>query len=109
MLARKPVMSNAKLSVEIDAEDQPGMLDDYRSRPKQLARWLLISREQVKAKYRAARVELNRVKVRVADVSESRDKWKARAEFSQQELVAMQAEVERLTALIDQVPSSQKK
>ena len=24
-------MSNAKLSVEIDAEDQPGMLDDYRS------------------------------------------------------------------------------
>jgi hypothetical protein len=102
-------MSNATLSVEIDAEDQPGMLDAYRSRPKQLARWLLISREKVKAKYRAAKVELNRVKVRVADVSESRDKWKARAEFSQQELVAMQAEVERLTALIDQAPSPQKK
>ena len=74
-----------------------------------LARWLLMSREQLKAKYRAAKVELNRVKVRVADVSESRDKWKARAEVSRQELVAMQAEVERLTALINQAPSPQKK
>jgi hypothetical protein len=103
-------MSDATLSVEMEADDPPGMLDAYRSRPKQLARWLLISRDQVKAKYRAAKVELNRVKVRVADVSKSRDQWKARAEFSQQELVAMQAEVERLTALIDQAaPSPQKK
>ena len=68
-----------------------------------------MSREQLKAKYRAAKVELNRVKVRVADVSESRDKWKARVEVSRQELVAMQAEVERLTALINQAPSPQKK
>jgi hypothetical protein len=93
---------------EQETDDLQCRLDAYASRPKQLARWLLISRDQVKTKYRAAKVELNRVKVRVADVSKSRDKWKAKAEFSQQELVAMKAEVERLTALIDQVPTQKK-
>lgn len=94
-------MSNLTLP-EQETDDVQRRLDDYTSRPKQLARWLLISRDQVKARYRAAKVELNRVNVRVADVSKSRDIWKAKAEFSQQELVAMKAEVERLTALIDQ-------
>lgn len=102
-------MSNLALSEEMVSDDRQGMLDAYRSRPKQLARWLLISRKQVKEKYRATKVELNRVKVRVSDVSKSRDKWKARAEFSGQELVEMKAEVERLTALIDQAPQPQKK
>ncbi|MEZ6154129.1 MAG: hypothetical protein R3C09_28870 [Pirellulaceae bacterium] len=101
-------MSDAML---LDAEpiQSPGDLDAYHSRPKQLARWLLISRNQIKAKYRAAKVELNRAKVRVADVSKSRDMWRARAEVSHKELVAMQAEVERLTALVEQAPPSQKK
>lgn len=58
-------------------------------------------RDQVKAKYQAAKVELNRANVRVADVCKSRDNWKAKAEFSQQELVAMKAEIERLTAWIE--------
>jgi len=86
-------MSNLTLP-EQETDDVQRRLDDYTSRPKQLARWLLISRDQVKARYRAAKVELNRVNVRVADVSKSRDNWKAKAEFSQQELVAMKAEVE---------------
>ena len=67
-------MSNLALSEEMVSDDRQGMLDAYRSRPKQLARWLLISRQQVKEKYRATKVELNRVKVRVSDVSKSRDK-----------------------------------
>jgi uncharacterized protein (DUF111 family) len=100
-------MSNLTLP-EQETDDVQRRLDDYTSRPKQLARWLLISRDQVKARYRAAKVELNRVNVRVADVSKSRDIWKAKAEFSQQELVAMKAEVERLTALIDQALSKKK-
>lgn len=100
-------MSNVTLS-ERDTDDLQRRLDAYASRPKQLARWLLISRDQVKTKYRAAKVELNRVKVRVADVSKSRDKWKAKAEFSQQELVAMKAEVKRLTALSDQASTKKK-
>lgn len=102
-------MLNAILSEVMDTGDRQGMLDAYRSRPKQLARWLLISRKQVKEKYRATKVELNRVKVRVSDVSKSRDTWKARAESSQQELLAMKAEVERLAALIDQTPPPKKK
>ena len=100
-------MSNLTLP-EQETDDVRRRLDAYASRPKQLARWLLISRDQVKAKYQAAKVELNRLNVRVADVSKSRDNWKAKAEFSQQELVAMKAEVERLTALIDQALSKKK-
>jgi hypothetical protein len=100
-------MSNLILP-EQETDDVRRRLDAYASRPKQLARWLLISRDQVKAKYQAAKVELNRANVRVADVSKSRDNWKAKAEFSQQELVAMKAEVERLTALIDQAPAKKK-
>ena len=100
-------MSNLNL-LELETDAVQRRLDDYTSRPKQLARWLLISRDQVKAKYRAAKIELNRVNVRVADVSKSRDNWKATAEFSQQELVAMKAEVERLTALIDLAPAKKK-
>jgi len=97
-------MSSTTLSVAIDTDDRPGMLDDYRSRPKQLARWLLISRDQLRDKYRETKVELNRHKVRVSDVSQSRDKWKSAAELSRQELIVMKAEIERLTALVDQTP-----
>ncbi len=100
-------MSNVTLP-EQETDDLQRKLDAYASRPRQLARWLLMSRNQVKMKYRAAKVELNRVKVRVADLSKSRDKWKAKAEFSQQELVAMTAEVKRLTAWIDQAPAKKK-
>ena len=100
-------MSNLTLT-ELETDDVQRRLDEYTSRPKQLARWLLISRDQIKAKYRATKVELNRVNVRVADVSKSRDNWKAKAEFSQQEIVAMKAEVERLTTLIDQAPAKKK-
>ncbi len=57
-------MSNLALSEEMVRDDRQGMLDAYRSRPKQLARWLLISRKQVKEKYRATKVELNRANQR---------------------------------------------
>ncbi len=102
-------MSDMTLSEAIDTDDQKRVLDAYRSRPKQLARWLLISRNQLKEKYRATKVELNRVKVRVADVSQSRDKWKTKAELSRQELIAMKAEIDRLTTLVDQAPPPKKK
>jgi len=96
-------MSNV-ISSEQVTDSLQRRLDAYASRPRQLARWLLISRDQVKAKCRAAKVELNRVKVRVANVSKSRDRWRAKAEAAQQELVAMKVEVERLTAMIDRAP-----
>ena len=101
-------MSDCALSDESVADDSLGLLDKYRSRPKQVARWLLQSRDKLKAKYRAVKVELKRLRVRVADVSKSRDMWKQRAEFSEQQFRAMQAEVERISALIEP-PETKKK
>lgn len=82
------------------------LLKQYRSRPKQLARWLLESRNTLREKYQGLRVELKRLKVRVSDVTKSRDNWKQQAETSDQQLRAMKAEVERLTALVEQATES---
>lgn len=95
-------MSNVALADGNLTDDAKGLLDEYRSRPKQLARWLLISRDQLREKYQAVKVEIKRLKVRVADVAKSRDMWQQRAVVSQQQLIAMQAEVERLSALLEQ-------
>lgn len=97
-------MSDVALADGSLTDDSQGLLDEYRSRPKQLARWLLISRDQLREKYQAVKVETKRLKVRVADVSKSRDLWQQRAVISQQQLIAMQAEVERLLALVEQAP-----
>jgi len=74
-------------------------LENYRSRPKQLARWLLESRDTLREKYQGLKVELKRLKVRVSDVTKSRDNWRQQAETSDEQRRAMQAEVERLTVL----------
>lgn len=84
-------------------------LDEYRSRPKQLARWLLESRDALRQKYREVKVELKRFKVRVHDLVESRDHWKQRAEFSDRQVQAMKTEVERLSALVQQADDLDKK
>ena len=42
-------------------------LDKYRSQPKQLARWLLESRDTLREKYQGLKVEARRLKVRVSD------------------------------------------
>lgn len=101
-------MSDFAVDDETVADDSLGLLDKFRSRPKQLARWLLQSRDKLKAKYRELKVDLKRLKVRVTDVSKSRDIWKQRSESSEQQLRAMQAEVERLTATIEQTEASKK-
>ncbi len=94
-------MSEVALADGNLTEDSKGLPDEYRSRPRQLARWLLISRDQLREKYQAVKVEIKRLKVRISDVSKSRDMWQQRAAVSQQQLIAMQAEVERLSALIE--------
>ena len=100
-------MSNA---VPIDptlVSDEGGPpLEKYRSRPRQLARWLLESRDTLREKYRSLKVDLKRMTVRVSDVTKSRDNWRQRAEASEQQVRAMKAEVERLAALLEQVPDS---
>ena len=92
-----------------DEGDTP--MEKYRSRPKQLARWLLESRDALREKYQGLKVESKRLKVRVSDVTKSRDNWRQQAETSDQQLRAMKAEVERLASLLEQASDfgSQKK
>ena len=87
-----------------DEGDSP--LEKYRSRPRQLARWLLESRNTLREKYQGLKVELKRLKVRVSDLANSRDNWRRRAEASEQQVLAMRAEVERLATLLEQSPES---
>lgn len=87
-----------------DEGDNP--LENYRSRPKQLARWLLESRDTLREKYQGLKVESKRLKVRVSDVTKSRDNWRQQAEASDQQVQAMKAEVERLVALLEQAGDS---
>ncbi len=81
-------------------------LDKYRSRPRQLATWLLASRDALREKYQALKVESKRLKVRVSDVAKSRDNWRQRAEVSDQQVRIMKAEVERLIAQVEQAVDS---
>ena len=85
-------------------------LDKYRSRPRQLATWLLTSRDALRGKYQELKVESKRLKVRISDLAKSRDNWRRRVEVSDQQVRMMKAEVERLTAQVEQaVDSSLKK
>jgi methyl-accepting chemotaxis protein len=85
-------------------------LDKYRSRPRQLATWLLASRDALREKYQELKVESKRLKVRISDVAKSRENWRRRAEVSDQQVRMIKAEVERLTAQVEQaVDSSLKK
>lgn len=81
-------------------------LDKYRSRPRQLARWLLESRDALRAKYKELKVELKRLQVRVSDVARSRDDWKQQAVVSDLQVQTLKAEVERLVALVEQAADS---
>jgi len=93
-------MSNALSTVAKCKEEN--LFDKYRSRPKQLARWLLESRDTLREKYQKLKADCKRLTVRVSDVSRSRDNWKQRAEVSDKQVQAMQAEIERLSALLEQ-------
>jgi len=88
------------------ASEGDSPLDKYRSRPRQLAGWLLASRDALRAKYQELKVESKRLKVRISDVVKSRDHWRQRAEVSDQQVRAMKVEVERLTAQLEQAVGS---
>ena len=88
------------------SDDGGPPLEKYRSRPRQLARWLLESRDTLREKYRSLKVDLKRLKVRVSDVTKSRDNWRQQAEASEQQVHAMKAEVEQLTVLLEQSSDS---
>ncbi len=61
------------------------------------------SRDTLRGKYRELKVESKRLKVRVHDVVNSRDEWKRLADLANQQVLATAAEVERLTAQLEQL------
>ena len=90
----------------LGSDEGDAALEKYRSRPLQLARWLLESRDTLRKKYQTVKVDSKRLNVRVSDVTKSRDKWKQQAEASRQQVREMKAEVERLAAMLEQAPES---
>lgn len=96
-------MSSTTVAVDLTVISDGGDLEEYRSRPKQLARWLLESRDTLRGKYRQLKVDSKRLKVRVHDVVKSRDEWKRRANLADEQVLAAKADVERLTAQLEQL------
>jgi chromosome segregation ATPase len=69
---------------------------------KQVQAWFLRrSRDLWKTKYADLKIELKRVRQRVADVDHSRAQWRRKAEDAGQQLEALQAENARLRAAAD--------
>jgi uncharacterized protein YdaU (DUF1376 family) len=74
----------------------------FRSPPRVLAGFFQKSRDRWKQKCLHVKTELKRVKVRVADVSKSRDAWRNKAEDKQRQLEALQAQLQELQDQVSQ-------
>jgi chromosome segregation ATPase len=69
---------------------------------KQVQAWFLRrSRDLWKSKYADLKLELKRVRQRVADMERSRAQWCRKAEDAGQQIEALQAENARLRAAVD--------
>ena len=79
--------------------------EGFRSPMRVLARSFQRSRAKWKQKYLDLRAELQRLKVRVHDVNESREQWKEQAESRQRELAELQAELTELQRRVGSAPS----
>ena len=71
---------------------------DYKSRPGALAWFFRKSRDGWKRKYRDLKVTVKGLKNRLADLTESRQQWRAKAEQAGQRLGALEAENAELRA-----------
>jgi hypothetical protein len=88
-------MSNVALQ-GLDQDSEERCFETLDKRPRVLAKWFYESRERWKQKYRERMKEINRLKVRVSDVSKSREQWKEKAVRKERELAELKAEVDRL-------------
>lgn len=77
----------------------------FRSPMRVLARSFQRSRAKWKQKYLDQRAELQRLKVRVHDVNESREHWREQAQTRQRELAELQAELMELQRRVGSAPS----
>jgi uncharacterized protein (DUF3084 family) len=79
--------------------------EGFRSPMRVLARSFQRSRAKWKQKYLDLRAELQRLKVRVHDVSESREQWREQAQTRQRELAELQAELTELQRRVADGPA----
>ena len=73
---------------------------DYRSRPGALAWFFRKSRDGWKRKYRDLKVTVKGLKNRIADLTKSREQWRAKAERAGERLGALEAENAELRARV---------
>jgi chromosome segregation ATPase len=87
----------------MDGHDDPALdptPKDYKSRPGALAWFFRKSRDGWKRKYRDLKVTVKGLKNRIADLTRSREQWRAKAEQAGQRLGALEAENAELRARI---------
>ena len=84
-------------------------LGDFRSPARVLAGCFLRSRDKWKRKYQDLKSELKRYQVRVHDATQSRERWREKAEAKERELAALQAELQTLQRLVGSPPSEPQK
>ncbi len=85
----------------MDGHDDPTQGPDpknYKSRPGALAWFFRKSRDGWKRKYQALKATVKGDKNRIADLTRSREQWRAKAEQAGERLVALQAENAELRA-----------
>jgi len=69
---------------------------DYKSRPGALSRSFRMSRDGWKIKYKDLKATVKGYKNRIADLTQSREQWRIRAEGAGEQLAALEAEIAEL-------------
>ena len=67
----------------------PKAVQDYQSPPHKIIDFLRKGRDQLRAKYRALRVDFRRVENQVRAVTKSRETWEQRAKSAETELAEL--------------------
>lgn len=82
---------------------------DYKSRPGALAWFFRKSRDGWKRKYRDLKATVKGLKNRIADLTKSREQWRAKAEQADQRLSVLTAENAELRARIAEAEDKKKR
>jgi hypothetical protein len=67
----------------------PKAVQDYQSPPHKIIAFLRKGRDQLRAKYKALRVDFRRVENQVRAVTKSREMWEQRAKSAEAELAEL--------------------
>lgn len=71
-----------------------------RKRPGAWMRFLEISRDGWKRKYKELKDSIKRLKNRVADLTKSREQWRSKAEQARDQVSVLEAEIASLRVLV---------